>query len=271
MNSKTMNKEDPILAAIKAMKAKRPLRAEEICRDYLEVNPGCADHLRMLGHALQKQGRLEEAEKQLRFGLSLKPNFPHLHEDLGSVLAQKGQLEEAISSLEKAIQLDPTQKLAHKKLGQALAMVGRGEDADESFEQYFDKSPEGGNIARGASLLKEGRIDEAVEIFQSIIRENPKNVNAMRFLAMAHFEGNERMDDAEALLRRVVEIAPDFVAGWINLGMVLVERTKFVDAIESYKQATRLDPKMPPPGAVWVTRTPWPITRTRAQRLMQRQ
>jgi len=245
MDHKILDREESILAGVKAMKNQRPLRAEEICRDYLEVNPGCADHLRLLGHALQKQGRLEEAEKQLRFGLSLKPNFPQLHEDLGSVLALRGEYEEAITSLEKAVQLDPTQATAHKKLAQALAIVGRGEDADQSFEDYFDKRPEEGKVARGANLLKEGRSDEAIEIFQSLIRENPKNVNALRFLATAYFEARERMDDAEALLRRVVEIAPDFTVGWLTLGMVLIERTKVMDAIEAYLQATRLEPRNP--------------------------
>ena len=245
MKQKVLTKDESIQAAIAAMKARRPLRAEEICRDYLQINPGCADHLRLLGHALQKQNRLEEAEKQLRFGLSLKPNFPQLHEDLGGVLALQGRYEEAISSLQQAIQLDPTQALAHKKLAQALAMVGRGEDADQSFEDYFDKRPEDGEVARGANLLKEGRIDESIEVFQAIIRENPKSVNAMRFLAMAYWHDKERMDDAEALLRRVVEMAPDFVVAWINLGMVLVERNKLLDAIDAYQQATRLAPDNP--------------------------
>jgi tetratricopeptide (TPR) repeat protein len=245
MDHKILDKEDSILAGVKALKNRRPLRTEEICRDYLAVNPGCADHLRLLGHALQKQGRLEEAEKQLRFALSLKPNFPQLHEDLGSVLGLRGQYEEAIASLEKAVQLDPTQARAHKKLAQALAVVGRGEDADQSFEDYFDKRPDDGKVAEGANLLKEGRSDEAIELFQSLIRENPKNVNALRFLAMAYFEAREKMDDAEALLRRVVEIAPDYAVGWLTLGMVLIERTKVLDAIEAYQQATRLEPQNP--------------------------
>lgn len=248
MKHETLDREQSILLAIQAMKDRRPLRAEEICRDYLAEHPGCADHLRLLGHALQKQERFEEAEKTLGFALSLKPNFPQLHEDLGSVLAQQGRFDEAITSLEKAIQLDPTQALAHKKLGQALALAGRGEDADESFEEYFDKKPEEGEVARAANLLRQGQVDEAIELFQAIIRKNPKNVNAMRFLAVAFFEGRERMDDAEALLRRVVEIAPDYVAGWITLGLVQVERAKLLDAIESYRQATRLSPKNP---AAW--------------------
>jgi tetratricopeptide (TPR) repeat protein len=245
MDHKILDKDESILAGVKAMKKRRPLRAEEICRDYLETKPGCPDHLRLLGHALLKQGRLDEAEKQLRFALSLKPNFPQLHEDLGSVLGLQGQYEDAIDSLEKAVNLDPTQATAHKKLAQALAIVGRGEDADQSYEDFFDKRPEDGKVARGANLMKEGRTDEAIEIFQALIRENPKNVNAMRFLAVTYFESGERLDDAEALLRRVVEIAPDYTVGWLTLGMVLVERTKVVDAIEAYGQATVLEPKNP--------------------------
>jgi hypothetical protein len=31
-----MNKEESIISAIKAMEARRPLRAEEICRDWLK-------------------------------------------------------------------------------------------------------------------------------------------------------------------------------------------------------------------------------------------
>jgi len=243
MDTQLLNKEESILAAIKAMKARRPLRAEEICRDYLERSPGCADHLRLLGHALQKQNRLDEAEKQLRLGISLKPNFPQLHEDLGSVLALKGRLDEAIASFEKAIRLDPTQALAHRKLGQALAMVGRGEDADESFGEYFDKRPEDAEVAKGANLLKDGKIDEAIGVFREIIRNNPNNVNALRFLGVTYWNEKEKMDDAEALLRRVVEIAPDFAGAWLNLGMLQVQRHKHMDAIHSFQQATGLEPE----------------------------
>ncbi len=249
MAKPALSKNDSIEAALKAMQAKRPLRVEEICRDYLGINPGCADHLRLLAHALQEQSRLSEAEEKLRFALSLRPNFPQLHEDLGSVLALQGRYDEAISSLEKAVQLDPTQALAHRKLGQVLAIVGRGEDADESFGEFFDKRPEDGQIAIGANLLKEGETDQAIDVFREVIRQNPKNVNAMRFLAITYWkEKKEKMDDAEALLRRVVEIAPDFAGGWINLAMVLVERNKFLDAIHSYQQATALEPGNP---AAW--------------------
>jgi tetratricopeptide (TPR) repeat protein len=92
---------DPsVAAAIEAMRANRPLRAEEICRDHLLTRPASIDHLRLLGHALMKQRRLPEAEAQLRFALSLEPGSPLLHEDLGSALALPERYEDAIASFQ---------------------------------------------------------------------------------------------------------------------------------------------------------------------------
>ena len=126
LNDQDINAKDSITAAIKAIKAGRPLRAEETCRDYLELHPGSTDHLRLLGHALMKQNRLQEAEEQLRFAIELRPHYPQLYEDLGSVLGLQRRFEESIPYLEKAVELEPTLPLAHKKLGRALAAVGRG-------------------------------------------------------------------------------------------------------------------------------------------------
>ena len=85
-----------IRAAIDALRSNRPLRAEEICRDHLLLNPGSAEHQRLLTHALMKQSRLVEAGEQARFALSLAPDAPLLHEDLGSVLSMQKRFEDAI-------------------------------------------------------------------------------------------------------------------------------------------------------------------------------
>ncbi len=230
------------------MKSNRPLRAEEICRDYLDLKPGCTDHIRLLGHALMKQNRLAEAEDRFRFALKIKPDFPQLHEDLGSVLAMQRRFEEAIPCLEQAIRLEPRLPLAHKKLGQALAAVGRGEEADDAFEEYFEREPDKGLLVEGAELMKAGRFEEAAEIFQNALRQNPDNVDAMRYLAVAWWQNQEKHDDAEALLRRATELAPDFTAAWQNLGGVLITQGKHVDAIDCFRKATKLEPKNP---AAW--------------------
>lgn len=236
------DREESLRAAVEALKAGRPLRAEEVCRDYLDLSPGCAEHMRLLSHALMKQNRLPEAEEQIRFALELRPNHPQLHEDLGSVLGLQGRLEESIPCLEKAIELDPTLPLAHKKLGRALAALGRGREADEAFEEYFERDPEKGEVAFGADHLKAGRLDDAVRTLQRVLKKNPDNVDAMVFLANAYCRQEKKIEDAEALLRRATKVAPDYLTAWLSLGSLLLERGKQLEAIDAYRTATRLEP-----------------------------
>ena len=66
MKEQTPSAKDSIAAAIAAIKAGRPLRAEEACRDYLEIHPGSADHMRILAYALMKQNRLPPTNKRPR-------------------------------------------------------------------------------------------------------------------------------------------------------------------------------------------------------------
>jgi tetratricopeptide (TPR) repeat protein len=240
MNKAANPKDSSITQAIGFMRANRPLRAEELCRDYLGQNPGCADHLRLLGYALMKQNRLAEAEEQLRFALSLNPDFPQLHEDLGSVLAMQQRFEEAIPELERAIQLQPALPLAHKKLGQALVAVGRGKDADEAFQVYLDSDPSRAAVAKGVEHLDAQRDDEAIEAFRAVLKASPENVNAMRYLAAAYLQRKEKLEDAEALLRRATQLAPAYIAAWLVLGAVLKERRRYMDSIAAYQQAVEL-------------------------------
>jgi tetratricopeptide (TPR) repeat protein len=232
-----------IQRAIEFLKHNRPLRAEEACRDYLDQNPGDTDHIRLLGLALMKQNRAAEAEEQLRFALSLEPEFPQLHEDLGSALAMQSRFEEAIPEFEKAIQLQPALPLAQKKLGQALAAVGRGEEADEAFRDFIDKDPERAAIIKGIELQRDDKADEAVEVFRDVLKKNPNNVNALRQLAISYWKDKKRIDDAEAMLRRATQQAPDFTGAWLSLGALLMDTNKYVDAISAFNKATKLEPK----------------------------
>ncbi len=243
MNQPLPEKDVSIEKSLDFLRRDRPLRAEEVCRDYLAGHPGCTDHLRLLGTALMKQNRAPEAEQQLRFALSLDPNFPQLYEDLGSALAMQSKFDESIPLFEKAIQLQPALPLAQKKLGRALVAAGRGAEADEAFQDYLEQDPEREAIVRGSELQRDGKSAEAIEIFSNVLKKNPNSVNALRHLAVAYWQDSKRMDDAHALLRRATQIAPDYTGAWLTLGALFMQMNKFVDAIDAFTKATELEPK----------------------------
>ena len=242
MNQSNNVKEQSIAQTISFLRSNRPLRAEELCRDYLIQNPGCTEHLRLLSHALMKQNRYLDAEEKLRFAISLSPNYPQLHEDLGSVFAMQSRFEEAIPEFERAIKLQPSLPLVHKKLGHALASVGRGKEADEEFQTYIDSDPNREAVMKAADLLSEEKIEEAISNLQDILKKTPKDVNAMRYLARAYRQGEKNLQDAEALLRTAVQQAPDFTPGWFDLASLLM-RKNIMEAIAAYEKVIQLDPE----------------------------
>lgn len=243
MNEALPAKSVSINRTIDFLRKERPLRAEEICRDFLAEHPGDADHIRLLAQALMKQNRTGEAEEQLRFALDMQPEFPQLHEDLGSVLAIQSRFDEAIASFESAIRLQPALPLAKRKLAQALIAAGRGDEADEALREYIDEDPERAAVVKGTQLHQQGKIDEAVAVFQDVLRKYPHSVNAMHHLAETFWRDKKRPDDAEALLRRAVQIAPDFGGAWVTLGALQMDRNRYAEAIEAFQKATRLEPR----------------------------
>lgn len=231
-----------ISSALRAMRDNRPRDAESICLQWLNANPGCANHLRLLSHALMKQQRLDEAEEQIRFALSLEPDFPQLQEDLGSVLALKGQFEEAIPHFEQAIQAEPSLPTPYKKLGQALIAVGRAHEADELFKMFLDRDPGKKAVAEAIQQVQDGNSEDAVRTLRRVLKADPENVDAMRYLAAAYLKDKVKLGDAEALLKRASQIAPDYVEVLMLLGSVLMERNKFPEAADAFEKITRYQP-----------------------------
>jgi tetratricopeptide (TPR) repeat protein len=231
-----------LASVVKALKDGNPKKAESICRDFLVTNPASVPHLQLLGHALSRQDRYTEAQEQVEFAIKISPDFARLYEDLGNLQGLQHEYEAAISSFRRAVQLDPRLATAHKKLAQTLIAAGRSDEVDDAFEGFLDHDRDAALVAAGAEHWRSGRYDEAESSLLSALRQNPENIDAMRFLAMVYYDQNKKMLDAEALLRRAIAIAPDFHQALANLGRVLVDNNKLVEAIETYERLVQLKP-----------------------------
>ena len=215
--------------------------AEGLCRALLQKHPGDVNVLGLRGAVLVKLNRLEEAEKALRQTIRLAPTFAKPYEDLGHVLLELGRAGEAADTLRTAVRLDPKLDRAWLDLGQALARLGFGEEADEAFEQSFDLNPERRNLAHAAEHHKAGRFDEAERLYRIILRDNPKNVDAIRMLARIALAA-KRHADAETLFQRAIELAPDFSGALSDLARLYKEQNRFGEAIAHCERVVALEP-----------------------------
>jgi cytochrome c-type biogenesis protein CcmH/NrfG len=46
------------------------------------------------------------------------------------------------------------------------------------------------------------------------------------------------------MIRKTIELQPDYASGYYNLGLIYAADSNYVDAIHSYEEALRLDPDM---------------------------
>jgi tetratricopeptide (TPR) repeat protein len=215
--------------------------AEARCRAALAEYPRDVNMLALLGALLVKLDRAEEAEAKLRQVITEAPTFAKPHEDLGHLLVQKNRAQEAVPLLERATHLDPKLDKAWFTLGRALVLAGRGAEADAAFERSFELSPERRLMALAAEHQKEGRYDEAEPLYRRILRHNPRNVDALRLLALVALRA-ERADEAEGLLEKAISLAPDYIAAIIDLGRMRKEQDRYGAALECFDRAIALDP-----------------------------
>jgi tetratricopeptide (TPR) repeat protein len=215
--------------------------AEARCRTTLDAYPGDVNFKALLGALLIKLNRADDAEVLLKAVITEAPAFAKPHEDLGYLLVEQNRPKEALPLLERAVELDPKLDNAWFKLGQVLAALGRGAEADKAFEKCFELSPERRLTALAAEHQNAGRFDEAEQLYRRILRQNPKNIDALRLLALLSVRA-KREAEAETLLNHAISLAPDFLAAHLDLGQLRREQDRYGEALAAFDQALKLDP-----------------------------
>ncbi len=216
-------------------------QAEAYCQGAIDHDPSDINMTALLGAIQLKARKFGDAEKSLKRAIDLAPNFAKPHEDIGFLLVETGRPDEAIPFLQNATRLDPQAEMAFFTLGRALSMVGRGAEADVAFETSFELNPERKKMAMAAEHHKEGREKEAARLYRQVLKEYPRNVDAMRLLA-AILLGESDHEEAEVLLRKALSLAPDFTLAHIDLAVMMHDQHRYAEAIEWLQKAISLEP-----------------------------
>ena len=216
--------------------------AEQLCRATLADLPGEPNLTALLGAALNRQGRGAEAEPLLRRALVDLPQYAKGHEELGRALLQLSRVDEAVGLLRQAVELDPNLQSAQLALVHALTEAGRSDEAEAAMQAFLRADPARELLAKAAGCHRDGQLEEAEGFYRQILARDPKHVEALRLLALIAMQ-SEHYGQAEQLLKRAVEVAPDFLAGWIDLSRAQLERLDLAAASASIGRAALLNPR----------------------------
>lgn len=218
--------------------------AERLCRQALNDFPRDVNLLCLLGATLIRQHKPDEAEHTLSRATRLYKDFSRAHEGLAEVFIMQGRLQLALESLQRAEALEPGSASIRNKKAMVLTGLGDQDGATREFEASFKLTPHREDLVRGLGLQRMGNIREAENIYRGVLVKDPTNVDALRLLAGVAMRAKQ-WGDAEALLERALEIAPDFSMGWMDLGLARQEQDNLQGAAEAYERLIRLEPARP--------------------------
>ncbi len=137
-------------ARVKTRSQKAFKKALETYKKWLAANPNDDTGHYNLARTYSKLGKDDEAEKQFRQAVNLKPEDTEYQTELGNILIKLAQYGEAIAPLKKAIEIDPTNERAAGLLEDAEA--GRQRINYTSLPKNANQSGAGSNSNANVSV-----------------------------------------------------------------------------------------------------------------------
>lgn len=217
-----------------------------------------------------------------RYDLQHDPDNWFAHLNLGSDLMNRKQFPEAIAQYQETLRLEPEFNDAHASLAMAYRDLGRMTEAEAQFRLALQTSPDSPNVCYnlgkidmlngnttegielltrslkaapdkaaayinnlGSNLLKEGRLDDAIELFQKAVDANPDIAQLQYNLGNALLQTGlkENLPQAALHLDKAVTLDPKIAAAHENFGVALAQLGHVPEAIEQFQAALQLDPK----------------------------
>ena len=152
----------------------------------------------------------------------------------------------AVKIFQEYLQCQPQDLTARSHLVQAFQRLERPKEALAEVEIGLKYNPEARELLllKGSLLGELGERDQAVAIFDQVLRQDPDNVTALKERGV-NLANDGRLDEALRDLNRAAQLAP--TDPWIfnHRGMVHFCRRDYAAAVADFSQAIQLRPDLP--------------------------
>ena len=226
-------------------------KAAAVLEQIVRINPNQESAYEELGEIYKDQKRYDKAADQYEKALRLNPNSPLLYQQLTQLLlgTELHQPQRAVDILLEARRRFPDVPIFGEWLGHALSIAKRHQEAMTVFEQtlnearlnqeellrngqfYFDY---------GMAAEQAGLYEKAAELFRqtlAIATDSDLIAETCNYLGYMWIDRNENLTEAEALVRRALEIQPESGAFLDSLGWFYFRTAQYDKALTYLLQA----------------------------------
>ncbi len=157
---------------------------------------------------------------------------------LGDSLYRGGRRDEAITAYQSLLQHHPDHAETHYKIGSLWFQVGNSVRAEAALLQALTHDPDNaeGWHNLGNMQLNSGRLAEAEHSYRRSLSLRQNYVDTLCPLAIT-LEKAKKFDDAIAVFRQALVLAPDMMPLYENLSSLLINRCLLAEAETLIRQA----------------------------------
>jgi len=206
--------------------------------------PRNRDVLYMLAIAQRYSSRLADALATLSQLEACHGDYPRLYQERGHCELALGRVADAIKSFEQAVKMNPSLIASLKALQSLYEATGRRAEAEHVAGELANLAKLPGEIVTAYSMYADNELPDAERLLRSYLQAHGFQAEGMRLLAQIGMR-LDAAEDAEILLAKVVELAPDYDAARYDYANALLKRHKYAQAREQLDHLLARGPSNP--------------------------
>ncbi len=231
------------LLAQEALVGEDPQTAIEHAQKALQLRPRSHAIRGLLGAALLKAGRLEEAQQEFEQAIKIAPRNWSYHTDLGKVLVKLGETQAAEQRYLQAVEVQPHLETPRQHLVEFYLSLGRTEEAQQALDAIADRFPlsQLAEINQVLLLSQEGKHAEATKLATLLQAGSRDDWRINLALGSALNSAGDYREAMRPLLRalKANRTSPEI---YYQLGLASAQSGDYSSALVFLGKATRLDP-----------------------------
>jgi len=194
-----------------------------------------------------KADRTALALEALQAALRESPDNHEVSNGLGNVHKAMGNIEQALDCYKRALQIAPEHLPSLYNLGLALRDLDRLDESEQYFRRAHRIAPADTEVLSniGAVLCRKSNFAEGAEMFRDALRLAPGDFRLWLLLGSACRQIARGLEEAVRCLRRCIELEPECVDGYFELGMAYRAGGDAQRAAEAFGRALELQPELP--------------------------
>jgi tetratricopeptide (TPR) repeat protein len=165
------------------------------------------------GNSLLAEGKYAEARTAYEEGMGKledKTLHPAILRAIADSYFKEGKTDQAIETLKRSLTLAPDDPVTLQLLVNLL--VGQGKESEAQV--YMAKLPQGTRVDAntllniGIKSFNDGKMDQALEQFDRVVKENPDNPDAYYYRALVYLNKGKNAE-AKTDLQKLLELDPN--------------------------------------------------------------